>query len=126
MFSFDEEEVKCALPLAPGKSADISVTISGLYHVPSGIDSSENPSYDAPWGLTGVIQFRYSGEAGGEALLRRASISIDVTVVPSLHCENFQIRTHPRCVAGILLEKYKYFCVYCFYVAVDTVIVYVM
>jgi hypothetical protein len=90
--------VNSYLPLVTGNSADISVQITGIYHAPSGIGSSDNLNYDpeAPWGLNGIIQFRYLGEFDKQHLYRRVSMTIDVSVVPSLHCHNFELRAIPR------------------------------
>ncbi|PFX14220.1 trafficking protein particle complex subunit 9-like [Stylophora pistillata] len=92
LFSFDEEEIKSKLPVPPGHSTDITVTITGAHRLPQGTESSDNPSYDpaAPWGLTGSIQFRYS-TASNNHMSRKVTMAIDVTVVPSLICENYQI-----------------------------------
>ncbi|RMX55514.1 hypothetical protein pdam_00024127 [Pocillopora damicornis] len=92
LFSFDEEEIKSKLPVLPGHSTDITVTITGAHRFPQGTESNENPSYDpaAPWGLTGSIQFRYSTGSSSH-MSRKVTMAIDVTVVPSLICENYQI-----------------------------------
>ena len=98
LFSFDEEEIKSKLPVLPGDSTEVTVTITGTHHVPQGTESSENLSYDpeAPWGLTGAIQLRYSTGESSSHTCRKATMSIDVTVVPSLLCENYQIIELPR------------------------------
>ena len=100
LFSFDDKEIVSKLPVLPGDSTDITVTITGAPHIPQGIESSENLSYDpeAPWGLTGAIHFRYSCTAAGSNICRKATMAIDVTVVPSLLCENYQIIELPRYV----------------------------
>lgn len=92
LFSFDQEEIKSKLPVLPGHSTDITVTITGAHRFPQGTESNENPSYDpaAPWGLTGSIQFRYSTGSSSH-MSRKVTMAIDVTVVPSLICENYQI-----------------------------------
>lgn len=96
--SFDDEEINSKLPVLPGDSTEITVTITGAHHFPQGSENSENLSYDpeAPWGLTGAIQFRYSTGASSNHTCRKATMSIDVTVVPSLLCENYQIIELPR------------------------------
>ena len=98
LFSFDEEEIKSKLPVLPGNSTEITVTITGTHHFPQSTESSENLSYDpeAPWGLTGTIQLRYSTGESSSHTCRKATMSIDVTVVPSLLCENYQIIELPR------------------------------
>ena len=97
LFSFDEEEIKSKLPVLPGHSTDITVTITGAHRFPQGTESNENPSYDpaAPWGLTGSIQFRYSTGSSSH-MSRKVTMAIDVTVVPSLICESYQIIELPR------------------------------
>jgi len=93
LFSFDEKEIISKLPVLPGDSTDITVTITGAHHFPQGVESSENLSCDpeAPWGLTGAIHFRYSTGVSGNNMCRKATMAIDVTVVPCLLCENYQI-----------------------------------
>lgn len=100
LFSFDDKEIVSKLPVLPGDSADITVTITGAHHFPQGTESSENLSYDpeAPWGLTGAIHFRYATGISGSSMCRKAIMAIDVTVVPSLLCENYQIIELPRYV----------------------------
>ncbi|XP_020893780.2 trafficking protein particle complex subunit 9 [Exaiptasia diaphana] len=105
IFSFDKEEVDSCLPLHPGRTANISVEITGIYHIPTNIGSSDNLSYDpeAPWGLNGTITFRYSGELDKDHLCRRVSMTIDVSVVPSLHCHNYELRAIPSVESKCLL-----------------------
>lgn len=93
LFSFDDKEITSKLPLLPGNSTDITVTITGVHHFSQGVESGENLSYDpeATWGLMGSIQFRYSTKVSGSNLCRNATMAIDVTVVPSLLCANYQI-----------------------------------
>ncbi|KAL9963219.1 hypothetical protein ACROYT_G032397 [Oculina patagonica] len=93
LFSFDDEEINSKLPVLPGDSTEITVTITGAHRFPQGTESSENLSYnpEAPWGLTGAIQFRYSTGESSNHMCRKATMSIDVTVVPSLLCENYEI-----------------------------------
>ena len=92
LFSFDNEEVNSCLPLAPGETAEITVTIVGSQRPPVTYGTAERRRHhdpEAPWGLTGVIKFRYSAGPMEDVLARCVSMSIDVTVVPSLHCSNF-------------------------------------
>ncbi|EDO46292.1 predicted protein [Nematostella vectensis] len=97
IFSIDEDELNSRLPLPPGESTDVSITITGVFHVPMCIGSSENIYYDpeAPWGLNGIIQFRYYGGVGADQLYRRVSMTIDVSVAPSLHCHNYDVKSLP-------------------------------
>lgn len=46
---------------------------------------------EAPWGLTGVIKFRYSAGPMEDMLARCVFMTIDVTVVPSIHCTDFEV-----------------------------------
>lgn len=98
LFSFDDKEIVSKLPVVPGDTTDITVTITGTPHIPQGIESNEKLSYDpeAPWGLTGAIHFRYASGVTGSKMCRKATMAIDVSVVPSLLCENFQIIELPR------------------------------
>ena len=88
------EEVNSCLPLDPSKSADITVTIVGTQHPPVGYGMTDHPRHhdpEAPWGLTGVIKFRYSAGPMEDMLARCVFMTIDVTVVPSLHCTDFAV-----------------------------------
>ena len=120
LFSFDESEIASKLPVLPGGSTEITVTITGAHRFPQGVESSENLSYDpeAPWGLTGSIHFRYSTGVSGSSMCRKATMAIDVTVVPSLLCENYEI---------IELARYMLCCLFfCFLFVVFVVVVVVV
>lgn len=108
LFSFDDKEIVSKLPVVPGDTTDITVTITGTPHIPQGIESNEKLSYDpeAPWGLTGTILFRYASGVTGNKMCRKATMAIDVTVVPSLLCENFQIIELPsdRCHCLLMFD----------------------